>query len=168
METPSIGEDVFGAEFAGREKVFDAQNKDLFIKMMLNYRMWQEKTGTFHPTFQQDFNRIQRYNYYRYVGAGVGVMFAGVVWNPNFVNRRSWYMRKIAIAAWALVGYEFTNRFFKDQITITMLKMNDYYPLEIKRALQDKDFRHIGLFDPEAETKAGRLLFDPVSGKSLS
>ena len=48
-----------------------------------------------------------------------------------------------------------------------MLKMNDYFPLEVKRALQDKDFRHLGLFDPEEVSKT-RMLFDPVTGKSLS
>ena len=45
--------------------------------------------------------------------------------------------------------------------------MNDYFPMEIKRALRDKDFRHIALFDlDEAEKK--RQLFDTVTGKSLS
>ena len=50
---------------------------------------------------------------------------------------------------------------------MTMLKMNDYLPLEVKRALQDKDFRHLALFDG-AEVSKGRQLFDPVTGKSLS
>lgn len=67
--------------------------------------------------------------------AGLGVLFAGTVWNPNFVNRRSWYMRKIAIAGWALIGFNLGRRYYEDQITLTMLKMNDYFPLEIKRAL---------------------------------
>ena len=49
-----------------------------------------------------------------------------------------------------------------------MLKMHDYFPLEIKRALQDKDFRHLGLFNPSEEGKAGRVLFDARTGKSLS
>ena len=35
----------------------------------------------------------------------------------------------------------------------TMLRMNDYFPLEIKRALRDKDFRHIALFDLEQAAK---------------
>ena len=92
----------------------------------------------------------------QYVGAGFGFLFAGTVWNPNFVNRRSWYMRKISLGVFALIGYNLGRRYYEDQITFTMLKMNDYFPIEIKRALQDKDFRHIGLFDPETEQKAGR------------
>ena len=41
-------------------------------------------------------------------------MFAGTVWNPNFVKRRSWYMRKIAIAGFALIGYNFGARYYDD------------------------------------------------------
>lgn len=46
-----------------------------------------------------------------------------------------------------------------------MLKMHDYFPLEVKRALQSKDYRHLTLFDWE---NPGRKLFDDVTGKSLS
>ena len=62
--TGAVGEDVFGAEFAGREKVYDRVNKDLFLKMLRNYKQWQEKNGTFHPGFADDFNRINRYHNY--------------------------------------------------------------------------------------------------------
>ena len=76
-------------------------------------------------------------------------------------------MRKIAIGWWALVGFNFGAKYFDDQVTTTMLAMNDYFPLEVKRALQDKDFRHLALFDG-AEVSKSRQLFDPVTGKSLS
>ena len=46
---------------------------------------------------------------------------------------------------------------------MTMLKMNDYFPVEVKRALMDKDFRHLALFDVNS-----RQLFDKQTGKSLS
>ena len=48
-----------------------------------------------------------------------------------------------------------------------LLRMNDYFPMEIKRALRDKDFRHIALFDLDQVEKE-RKLFDDVTGKSLS
>ena len=48
-----------------------------------------------------------------------------------------------------------------------MLKMNDYFPLEVKRALRDQDFRHLALFDLEQAAK-DRKLFDEKTGKSLS
>ena len=76
-------------------------------------------------------------------------------------------MRKIAILGWGLVGYNIGRRYYEDHITKTMLRMNDYFPLEVKRALQDKDFRHMFLVDYDEEAKT-RQLFDPVSGKSLS
>ena len=41
-------------------------------------------------------------------------MFAGTVWNPNFVKRRSWYMRKIAIVWWGLVGFNLGKRYYED------------------------------------------------------
>ena len=43
-----------------------------------------------------------------------------------------------------------------------MLRMNDYFPLEVKRALQDKDFRHMMLLNTEG------LRFDAQTGKSLN
>ena len=99
----------------------------------------------------------------QYVGTMVGVAFAGTVWNPNFVKRRSYYMRKIAIGWWGLVGFNLGAKYFDDQITTTMLAMNDYFPLEVKRALQDKDFRHLALLDMNS-----RKFFDETTGKSLS
>ena len=163
FQTPGIGEDVFGAEFAGREKIYDKMNKDLFLKMLRNHVQWQRQHGRFHEEFDRDLSELNRSWSMQYVYAGLGVLFAGAVWNPNFVNRRSFYMKKITPLVWGLIGFNFGRRFYEDQITFTMLRMNDYFPLEVKRALQDKDFRHLGLFDPTS-----RNLFDPVTGKSLS
>ena len=110
-------------------------NKDLFLSMLGNYYKWQAANGQFHPSFKADHSKIGRYYMYQYASAGVGVMFAGTVWNPNFVKRRSWYMRKIALVTWGLIGFGLGRRYYEDQITTTMLKMNDYFPVEIKRAL---------------------------------
>ena len=35
-----MGEDVFGEHMPGRELIYDAQNKDLFLKMLTNYYNW--------------------------------------------------------------------------------------------------------------------------------
>ena len=75
-------------------------------------------------------------------------------------------MRKIAILGWGLVGYNLGRRYYEDRVTNTMLRMNDYFPLEVKRALQDKDFRHMFLLNIEEDKT--RQFFDPVTGKSLS
>jgi hypothetical protein len=46
---------------------------------------------------------------------------------------------------------------------MTMMKSNDYYPLEVKRCLQDKDFRH--LVDVDFENPS-RVLYGQ-SGKAF-
>ena len=47
------------------------------------------------------------------------------------------------------IGWMFFGRYGNDQIVFTFARMNDYFPLEVKRALRDKDFRHLALFDLE-------------------
>ena len=46
-----------------------------------------------------------------------------------------------------------------------LLQMNEYLPLEVRRTMQTKDFRHIQMFDYK---NPGRQLFDEKTGKSLS
>ena len=49
------------------------------------------------------------------------------------------------------------------------MRMNDYLPLEVKRSLRDKDFRHLALFDLDEHLKNGkRKMFDEATGKALS
>lgn len=43
-----------------------------------------------------------------------------------------------------------------------MMKNNDYYPLEVKRCLQDKDFRHMVDLNMQK-----RPLYSEQSGKAL-
>ena len=43
--------------------------------------------------------------------------------------------------------------------------MNEYLPLEVRRTMQTKDFRHVANFDYR---NPGRQLFDEKTGKSLS
>ena len=101
-----LHEDVFGESFAAREIVYDPQNKDLFLRMMKNYVDWKvQHGGGFHPELESDKNKIWWYHKYKYLGAFSGVLFAGCVMNPNFIRRRSYYMKKISIAWCGLVGY---------------------------------------------------------------
>jgi hypothetical protein len=88
-----------------------------------------------------------------------------MVFNPNFTSSRSFYLRKVNVGIFGLVGY-FWGRKKEDQIRINMLlKMNDYFPHEVKNALKTKDYRYLALFDWE---NPGRKLFDDRTGKSLS
>ena len=94
-----------------------------------------------------------------------GVAFAAVVINPNFTMRRSYYVRKIVPFMFGLVCYQWGYRNENCHCTNMLLQMNDYLPLEVRRTMQTKDFRHIQMFDYK---NPGRQLFDEKTGKSLS
>ena len=98
---------------------------------------------------------------------GIGVIFAATVINPNYLMRRSWYMRKVQLALWGTVGWNVGHKYYGDNYTYMWIKMHDYFPVEVKRAMRDKDFRHLALFDLEQALKE-RKVFDDVTGKSLS
>ena len=94
-----------------------------------------------------------------------GVAFAAVVINPNFTQRRSYYVRKLVPFMFGVVFYQFGYRCENVHMTNMLLQMNDYFPLEVRRAMQTKDFRHLQTFDYK---NPGRQLFDEKTGKSLS
>ena len=121
----------------------------------------------FHPQFDSDVSKAHFLANSRYVYALGGALFALTVFNPNFTRRRSWYFRKLSVFGFGVFGWNVGNKFYKDQLTYTYMRMNDYFPLEVKRALRDHDFRHLALFDLEQEL-AKRKMFDDKSGKSLS
>jgi hypothetical protein len=39
--------------------------------------------------------------------AAVGFVFAGVIWNPNFTSRNSYYLRKLSPLFFGFIGYQF-------------------------------------------------------------
>ena len=81
----------------------------------------------------------------QWVAFGAGSLFAAAVINPNYINRRSWYLRKISTLSFGFIGYLFVRRYTEDQLTFFWMKNNDYLPVDIKRALRDQDYRHIAL-----------------------
>ena len=46
------GEDIFGDTNAGRVKKLDEGNKYLLLNMLKEYRIWHEKNGRFHDTYE--------------------------------------------------------------------------------------------------------------------
>ena len=118
--------------------------------MLRNYVTQHLAAGyKFHPEYESDASYCRTLKRMAYMGGIAGVVFAATVVNPNYLSRRSYYLRKIQCVLWGTIGYNLVNRYYEDQVTFTMLRMNDYFPMEIKRALRDKDFRHIALFDLE-------------------
>jgi len=94
-----------------------------------------------------------------------GFAFAAIVINPNFTQRRSYYMRKIVPFMFGLVSYQWGYRNENLHMTNMLLQMNEYLPLEVRRCMQTKDYRHVQQFN---YWKPERQLFDEKTGKSLS
>ena len=93
------------------------------------------------------------------------VAFAAVVINPNFTQRRSYYARKIIPFMAGVIGYQYGYRCENMHMTNMLLQMDEYLPLEVRRTMETKDFRHVQQFDYK---NASRQLFDKDTGKSLS
>lgn len=160
-----FGSDLFGEQFSARIGFKDDNNKYLFMQMTRDYLRWHETNHRFYDGYKEDkqnlhFRRLVT-NFY-----GVaGFCFAAIVINPNFTSKSSFYLRKINCVLLAYTFYAWGKKREDQLLQNMLLKMNDYFPLEIKRAFQDKDFRHVALFDWE---NPGRKLFDDKTGKSLS
>ena len=131
------------------------------------YLAQQRATGNMYPEFDADVRRVQWYSQSRYIYAAIGAVFALTVWNPNFIRRRAWYMKKVSLGIWTLIGWQYGRKWYNDEMTFTLLKAYDYLPLETKRAMMDQDFRHLALFDLD-EVDKSRPMWDPETKKSLS
>lgn len=161
----SNSEDVFGEEKMCQVLVPDEVNDSLFRSMFKDYLKWHRINHHFHPEFEWDEQKTSLLKGFKYTMFFAGVAFAAVVINPNYTSSKSYYMRKFNLLAFGTVFFAYGEKRYQDQRTMMMLKMYDYMPFEVKRAMQTKDYRHLALFDWE---NPGRILFDPVTGKSLS
>ena len=130
-----LGEDIFGETYAARIAKQDQSNKFLLMKFLREYIQWQETNHHFHPTYKQDKQRLITYSYLKYAWGFAGFTFAGVVINPNYTSKNSFFFRKFNVVLWALIGYHWGRKKQEYETLNLMLKMNDYFPLEIKRAL---------------------------------
>ncbi len=160
-----VGEDIFGETYAGRIARTDESNKYMFIKLLQEYRIWHEKNGRFYDNYERDKKRLRIKRAEKYVWTAAGFCFGGIIINPNFTSKSSFYLRKFNVILFAMIGYHWGRKKEDFHLLNMMLKMHDYFPLEVKRALQEKDYRHLALFDWE---NPGRKLFDDATGKSLS
>lgn len=92
-----------------------------------------------------------------------GVVFAGVIFNPYFTSRSSYYLRKLSPVFFGLIGYQWgETRFNKMHVNI-LYKNYEYFPRDVKRMLRDKDYRHMVDFDYAAQAQN----YHPVSKKCL-
>ena len=143
------GEDIFGETYTARIARQDTNNKYLLMKMLREYIQWHEKNHKFYDDYESDKTKLKILQSMKWGWAFTGFCFAGTIINPNFTSKSSFYLRKINLVLFGIIGYAWGRKKQDYQLLNMMLKMNDYFPLEIKRALQDKDYRHVALFDWE-------------------
>eukprot|EP00347_Sterkiella_histriomuscorum_P023092 403335981 len=160
-----LGSDLFGEQFSARMGHHDDNNKYLFMQMTRDYLAWHEANHRFYEGYKEDRKYLHLRQVITNAYAVGGFCFAAIIINPNFTSKNSFYLRKVTCLLSAYAFYAWGKKREDQHLQAMMLKMNDYFPLEVKRALQDKDFRHMALFNWE---NPGRKLFDDVTGKSLS
>ena len=161
----SQGEEIFGEVDRAQITRVDPVNKQLFITMMKDYLQYHEKNFRFYDDYEADKASLYRKRTLKWVYAFTGVLFAAAVVNPNFTSKRSFYLRKINCALWGSIFFAWGQK-KEDYHTLNMsMRMNDYFPHEVKRALATKDYRYMALFNWE---NPDRKLFDDLTGKSLS
>ncbi len=142
-----VGEDIFGETYAARIARKDHENKYLLMKMLKEYIHWHEQNHRFYDGYQSDKSKLHFLSAAKWAWAFGGFCFAGTIINPNFTSKSSFYMRKFNVLLFAGIFYAWGRKKEDYHMLNMMLKMHDYFPLEIKRALQDKDYRHVALFD---------------------
>ena len=160
-----IGSDIFGEHNAARIDQPDRINDFLRNKYLREYLDWHRANHRFYDAFEGDLAKQKMLRYQTWAITFGSVAFAAMVINPNFTNRRSYYARKFIPFMFGVVGYQFGYRNENVHMTNMLLQMNEYLPLEVRRTMQTKDFRHIQQFDYKNAT---RPLFDKETGKALS
>ena len=160
-----INEDVLSPGGLGRLSHKDSTNSKLLTALMKEYIRWHELNHHFHDTYQQDKRNLRLLSVVPALTGGLGIAFAAIVINPNMTSRNSYYLRKINAGLFGMVFFFFGAKKYGQQKEQLVLKMHDYLPLEVKRAVSSRDHRHLLLFNWE---QPGRKLFDETTGKSLS
>ena len=160
-----LSEATFGDPGPGRRRRRDPRNKAYFQKLFFRYIDWQQANGKFYEGFEYDRTKAKMLFFYQYGLGALGVLFAGMIFNPVYTGPRAFYLRKINLALFFILFSAYGRKVRMDHTSMMLLRMNDYLPVEVRRAIESQDYRHLALFDYE---NIDRQLFDPETGKSLS
>ena len=156
---------LFEDPSSARLRIPDLDNYYMFQTLWRDYIKWHETNHHFHPEYQANKSHLNLLGYLRWAWTGAGVLLAGMVINPNYTKPRSFYLRKFNVFFFAWVGYQYGNKNYLNYEANMLLRMNDYFPLEVKRSLRTEDYRYLALFNYE---NSDRQLFDTTTGKALS
>ena len=100
-----LSEDIFGDSHSGRIRLNDDLNKHLLTKKMKEYITWHEQTHKFYDGYQSDKNWLKYKRGLSWIYTISGILFAGMIVNPNYTSSRSFYLRKINVVLFAWIGY---------------------------------------------------------------
>ena len=142
-----FGSDIFGEHLVAQIAKSDPLADHLFQRYLQEYLQWHAANHHFHETMKDDAFKYKRVVMQKWGYTTAGFVFGATVVNPNFTHRQSYYLRRAWPVLFAMIGYQWGLKLECHHVTCTMLRMHDYLPLEVRRALQTKDFRHLQMFD---------------------
>ena len=101
------GGDIFGEEGPARHVPNDWINKFMRDKLLAEWFTNARKANRLHPDFDADLNRIWwTKNVHKWIYVSMGVAFAGIIFNPNYTSRHSFYLRKFTPIFFGAIGYQ--------------------------------------------------------------
>ena len=160
-----MGSDIYGETWTAQVERSDPVNDYLSRKLLREYIKYQLANKGLYEGAEKDFKGLRATSALKFFYAGLGGAFAATIINPNFTKRRSWYVRKFNIGLFGLIAFQYGLRQENEKRFMFMMKCHDYFPLEVKRTLESKDYRYMATFDYK---NPNRQLYDPETKKSLS
>ena len=160
-----MGSDIYGEPHTAQVARADHVNDYLRDKTLREYIKYQIQNDGLYEGAERDFFRLKMASAAKWFYAGLGGVFALTIINPNFTKRRSWYLRKFSVGFFGLIAYQWGKRQESEKKLMFAMRCHDYFPLEVKRTLESKDFRYMAMFDYR---NPSRQLYDPETKKSLS
>ena len=100
-----VGSDIFGEEGTARVVPYDRANDSQRTKLLLDYLIYHKRNSKFYEGFENDLSYMYRLSWQSWGWAAVGVVFAGVIFNPNYTSRHSFYLRKLTPVFFGTIGY---------------------------------------------------------------
>ena len=129
------GSDIFGEQNVARNVEADPVNDHLRDKYMRSYIADGRAKKQFYADFEKDLAQVQTNRIKTWAIAFTAAGFAAMVINPNFTQRRSYYMRKFIPFMSGLIGFQWGRKCESQHVLATMLQLNEHLPLEVKRTL---------------------------------
>jgi len=159
----------YGDYYKGRDgKLYKDYAKDyLFHKEYQHYLTWHKQTGQkMYQGAESDLWWEKFWHYGKFVLPVIMGCVGAFVINPNYIRPRSYYAKRIVIAAMAYLGWTFSDYYEHKFREMFNMKMISYFPMEIRRGLESNDWRYFYIFNHKGH--GNREVFDKETGYSIS